>query len=169
MTADGSPCFPGTQVGPVKVTTVGATGAGDCVILNSTSFTTVSPGNVGPDTAPCTNDDTAPRAAIATTPFTTGNAQASLLDAVLSAPGSCAGNPNHECVTDADCATSAGVDTCTGIVTDDIVAGPLSGGPLPDVLQAQTSTLSNLKLVGAFPAAGGSLGDLVTDFTIECQ
>jgi hypothetical protein len=169
MTADGNPCFPGTQVGPVKVVTGGTTGAGDCVVLSSTSFTTVAPGNVGPDTEPCTNDDTAPRAAIATTPFTTGVAEASLLDAVLFAPGSCANHSNHACVTDADCTTSSGADTCVGVATDDIVAGPLTGGALVSAAQPQTSNLSNLKLVGAFPAAAGALGDLATDFTIECQ
>lgn len=171
MTGDGSPCFPGTQVGPVKITATGSTTVGDCVVLNSTSFTTVSPANDGGDNTACTNDDTAPRAAVATTPFTTGTAEAELKDAVIGAPGACATNTNHACVTDADCTTSGGADTCNAITTSDILAGPITGAGLgvPGILGVQTSTLSNLKLVGAFPAAGGSLGDLATDFTIECQ
>jgi hypothetical protein len=169
MTSDGSPCFPGTQVGPVKIATSGTTATGDCVILNSTSFSTVSASNMGPDMTACTNDDTAPRAAVATTPFTTGTSSASLKDAVLGAPGSCVTNTNHACVTDADCTTSGGADTCNAITTGDINAGPLTGAGLASTLQVQTSTLANLKLVGAFPAAGGTLGDLATDFTIECQ
>jgi hypothetical protein len=169
VTKNGTPCFPGTLVSSVELGSAGSTTVGDCVILNSTQFTTVSASNRGADLTSCTNDDTAPPPAVATTPFTTGSSSATLADAFLGAAGNCTTNTNHLCIEDGNCTTTGGADTCVGQTIGTLSAGPLSGTPLGSVLNFETSNVSGLKIVGAFPAAGGTLGDLATEFSITCD
>lgn len=181
LTDTGTPCFYDTDVSPVRLYAAGATTAGDCVVLNSTSFTTLgssgdcddggpssNPDSFGPDCVPCTIDDVAAPAAVATTPFTTGTAQAQLKDAANTV-GACNLNGNHNCIEDANCPTSGGPDTCSGQVLLDIATGVLAGSPMGTLTNFETSNLSGLTLVGAFPASASATGDLVTAFRTKCQ
>ncbi len=168
VTATGSKCFAGTKTGTVKLAGTGSTVSGDCVVLNSTAFTTLgSMAAFGADMTACTNDDVAAPAAVATTPFTSGTAQAHLLDAV-SATGSCTTNVNTNCIEDANC---GGSDTCDGTqsLVNDLATAVLVGAPLASVVNFETSNLSGLTLVGGFPAANSGTGDLVTAFKTTCQ
>jgi len=104
--------FTGTKVGAVAIGTSGASAAGDCVNFFTTQFIIhQSPATYGPDTTPCTSDDTQAPQAPASVPLTTGTAVASVIDAV-SALGTCTLDGATSCIEDVNCNACNVAKTC---------------------------------------------------------
>jgi hypothetical protein len=172
----GNAC-PGTKVGKVHINPpAGPSTPGDCVDLNTTQFKILMDGDApagdrGADNKACTNDDTVAASAPAPIPLTTGSAQATMIDAVES-PGNCAGAPNGQCVSDADCGGAAGAGPCNaGLpVLETFTTAPVTGAKT-NCANYRSSNLGGLSFAGAFPAAGGKLplGDSATTFHLICQ
>ncbi|MBI3781978.1 MAG: hypothetical protein HY270_01115 [Deltaproteobacteria bacterium] len=192
-----SPLYQGTKNGALKTTLTGASSAGSCLDQATLQFKFVGTGQAGPDTVDCTNDDYAAPSAPVSFPVTTGTAHTSVKDAVASpsscavalnslggardcqdnvncnycsgnlgkwcaTPGSACGGPDGTCTADLPCFFPTLVNISSATLN-----GAVGGG----CAAYQTSNLSGLKLVGAFPTinAPPPIGDDVQAFALKCQ
>lgn len=133
------------NVNPTNAMTIPTTSNGDCTGTLSVSFRVVSPLQVGTDGVACTNDDTVAPGAAQALPFTTGVAQATVLDGQL--PGN---------------TTTLG----------DIAGAQVTGSPIASCTSLESSNLSNLKLVGSAPVldeGDSTLGDNVLSLELTCD
>jgi hypothetical protein len=166
-TQSNDPVYAGTKVGQVVVTASGSAGQGHCVDMLTVQFRINTNTSQGPDLVFCTSDDTKAPSAPSPVPLTTGTARATLKEALV-AEGACSDAGAAPCVGDENCTAPA---TCVGASLADMSVGTITGVP-GSCTGFETSTLSGLKLVGAFPSGGGNastLGDTVTGFQFTCQ
>ena len=181
---DGGFCHPGTTNSALFVAPLSAsTPNGGCVGLSTISVTTLpaggncgngNPASFGPDCLPCTGDDTIPPADAAPLPFTTGAAQAEVLDAVLT-EGSCsnAADASTQCIENANCGANPN-DVCVGAAINPNQTLPtvIGSGANPNDTCAvlEGSVLTGLSFVAAFPALDGAgVGDVVNTVTLACE
>ncbi|MBI3783075.1 MAG: hypothetical protein HY270_06720 [Deltaproteobacteria bacterium] len=145
--------FPGTQNGPYHVSVTGGSTPGDCIDLVTLQFKIItSASDMGLDGLPCTDDDTVAPTASFTVPLTSGDATATIKDALIQ-KSCCNNNPSQACMQDADC-TSPGLcnaGVCGGPpIVNDFSLGPVSGGhPMNACAKYRGGSLSGLKMVSA--------------------
>jgi hypothetical protein len=161
----GGRCHPGTTNGPIKTLVTGTSSAGDCVLLDTLQFKLLpSAAAFGPDGQPCTSDDTVPPVVTVPIPLSTGTANASVKDSVIT-EGACDGGKTR-CVENANCADGL----CVGVAKGEIASPPVTGAKVSSCAMLEAGKLSGLKLVGGLTAVDvAGLGDLAATFQIVCE
>jgi hypothetical protein len=139
---------PVTNSGPCVTLIPALAIPGDSFVLNTTQISVIFAGQEGPDTVPCTGDDTGTPGVPAIIPLTTHSAQAQLYDA----------------------------DNVNGAILPNGPTCPnpaiLTGAPF-DPVAMEASIFSGGTYVGAFPALHALFGppriDTITTFTFQCN